>query len=251
VARGALPSLDLSFFMLMKRLRWQILVVVITLALVGVLLLSQGPVIAPILPQAASGGAYTEGLVGAMGRLNPALDWNNSADRDVNRLIYSGVMRFDSRGMPEPDLAESWGTTADGTIYNFSLRPNAVWHDGAPVTSDDVIFTIELIKSPASFYPQDVKEMWGKVEIIRLNDRALQFKIPEPYAPFLDYMTFGVLPKHLLESVPLDQTAQRRVQPQARRKRPVQIRSPPHRRRTDRGRHPRPQRRLLSFRAVH
>ena len=189
----------------MKRLRWQILVVVITLALVGVLLLSQGPVIAPILPQAASGGAYTEGLVGAMGRLNPTLDWNNSADRDVNRLIYSGVMRFDSRGMPEPDLAESWGTTADGTIYNFSLRPNAVWHDGAPVTSDDVIFTIELIKSPASFYPQDIKEMWGKVEIIRLNDRDLQFKIPEPYAPFLDYMTFGVLPKHLLEPIPLDQ----------------------------------------------
>jgi peptide/nickel transport system substrate-binding protein len=191
--------------MLMKRLRWQILVVVVTLVLVGILLLSQGPVITPILPQAASGGVYTEGLVGAMGRLNPLLDWNNSADRDVDRLIYSGVMRFDSRGMPEPDLAESWGTTADGTIYNFSLRPNAVWHDGIPVTSDDVIFTIELMKSPASFYPQDVKELWSKVEIIRLSDKAMQFKIPEPYAPFLDYMAFGVLPKHLLESVPLDQ----------------------------------------------
>ena len=191
--------------MLMKRLRWQILVVVVTLVLVGVLLLSQGPVITPILPQAASGGVYTEGLVGAMGRLNPLLDWNNSADRDVDRLIYSGVMRFDARGMPETDLAESWGTTADGTVYNFSLRPNAVWHDGTPVTSDDVIFTIELMKSSASFYPADVKELWSKVEIIRLNDRALQFKIPEPYAPFLDYMTFGVLPKHLLEGVPLDQ----------------------------------------------
>ena len=191
--------------MLMKRIRWQILVVVITLVLVGILLLSQGPVITPILPQATSGGVYTEGLVGAMGRLNPLLDWNNSADRDVDRLIYSGVMRFDARGMPEPDLAESWGTTADGTIYNFSLRPNATWHDGKPVTSDDVIFTIELIKSAASFYPQDVKELWSKVEIIRLNDKALQFKIPEPYAPFLDYMTFGVLPKHLLEGIPLEQ----------------------------------------------
>lgn len=191
--------------MLMKRLRWQILVVVGTLVLVGILLLSQGPVITPILPQAASGGVYTEGLVGAMGRLNPLLDWNNSPDRDVDRLIYSGVMRFDARGMPEPDLAESWGTTADGTIYNFSLRPNAVWQDGTPVTSDDVIFTIELMKSPASFYPQDVKDLWSKVEIIRLNDKAMQFKIPEPYAPFLDYMAFGVLPKHLLEGLPLDQ----------------------------------------------
>ncbi len=191
--------------MLMKRLRWQILVVIVTLVLVGILLLSQGPVITPILPQATTGGVYTEGLVGAMGRLNPLLDWNNSADRDVDRLIYSSVMRFDARGMPEPDLAESWGTTADGTIYNFSLRPNAIWHDGNPVTSDDVIFTIELMKSPASFHPQDVKDLWSKVEIIRLSDKTLQFKIPEPYAPFLDYMTFGVLPKHLLEGMPLEQ----------------------------------------------
>lgn len=191
--------------MLMKRLRWQILVVIVTLVLVGILLISQGPVITPILPQATSGGVYTEGLVGAMGRLNPLLDWNNSADRDVDRLIYSGVMRTGPNDMLEPDLAESWGTTADGTIYNFSLRPNAVWHDGKPVTSDDVIFTIELMKSPASFYPQDVKDLWSKVEIIRLSDKTLQFKIPEPYAPFLDYMAFGVLPKHLLEGVPLDQ----------------------------------------------
>jgi peptide/nickel transport system substrate-binding protein len=76
--------------MRMKRLRWQILVVVVTLVLVGVLLLSQQPEVTQILSQPAQGGVYTEGLVGAMGRLNPLLDWNNSPDRDVNRLIYSG-----------------------------------------------------------------------------------------------------------------------------------------------------------------
>jgi len=199
------PGGGLSLFMLMKRLRWQILVVAVTIVLVGILLLSQQPTVTEFLPQPATGGVYTEGLVGAMGRLNPLLDWNNSADRDVDRLLYSGVMRFDSRGMPQPDLAESWGTTADGTIYNFSLRANAVWHDGTPVTSDDILFTIELMKSPASFYPQDVKELWSKVEAKRINDKTLQFKLPEPYAPFLDYVTFGVLPKHLLEGVPVDQ----------------------------------------------
>ena len=99
--------------MLMKRLRWQILVVLVTLVLVGVLLLSQKPIATVIDEQPTTGGRYTEGLVGAMGRLNPLLDWNNSPDRDVDRLLYSGVMRFDSRGMPEPDLAESWGTTED------------------------------------------------------------------------------------------------------------------------------------------
>ncbi len=191
--------------MQMRRLRWQILVVVVTLVLVGILLLSQKPVATIIESQPAQGGVYTEALIGGMGRLNPLLDWNNSPDRDVDRLLYSGLMRYDSRGFPEPDLAESWGATEDGTIYNFTIRPNAVWHDGQPVTSDDVIFTVNLIKSPASFYPQDIKSLWANVEVVRLNDKNLQFKITEPYAPFLDYLTFGVLPKHLLDGIPLDQ----------------------------------------------
>lgn len=191
----------------MKKLRWQILVVAVTIVIVALLLLSQKPVSVITLPEAAPGGIYTEALVGSMGRLNPMLDWNNSADRDVDRLIFSGLIRFDSRGLPQPDLADSWGASADGTIYNFSIRPNALWHDGQPVTSDDVIFTIELIKSADSLFPQDVKDLWSQVEIKRLDDKTFQIKLPEPFAPFLDYATFGVLPKHLLESVPADQLA--------------------------------------------
>lgn len=191
----------------MKRLRWQILVVAVTLVIVALLLLSQQPVSVITLPAAAPGGIYTEALIGSMGRLNPMLDWNNPADRDVNRLLFSGLMRFDSHGLPQPDLADAWGASADGTIYNFSIRQNAVWHDGQPVTSDDVIFTIELIKSSGSLFPQDIKDMWSQVEVIRLNEKTLQVKLHEPFSPFLDYTTFGILPKHLLESVPADQLA--------------------------------------------
>jgi peptide/nickel transport system substrate-binding protein len=197
----------LYFHKIMKRLRWQILVVAVTLVIVALLLLSQQPVSITILPQAAPGGIYTEALIGSMGRLNPALDWNNPTDRDINRLIFSGLMRFDGRGMPQPDLADSWGESADGTTYNFSIRTNARWHDGEPVTSDDVIFTIEMIKSSGSFYPQDIKNLWSQIEVKRLNDQTLQFILPEPFSPFLDYTTFGILPKHLLEDVPADQLA--------------------------------------------
>ncbi|HMZ06408.1 MAG TPA: peptide ABC transporter substrate-binding protein [Anaerolineales bacterium] len=189
----------------MKRLRWQILVVAVTLVIVALLLLSQQPVTVITLPEAAPGGIYTEALIGSMGRLNPMLDWNNQADRDVDRLIFSGLIKFDSRGLPQPDLAESWGVSADGMIYNFTLRPNARWHDGQPVTSDDVLFTIEVIKSAGSLFPQDIKDLWSQIEIKRLDDRTFQFKLPEPFAPFLDYATFGVLPKHILESIPADQ----------------------------------------------
>ncbi len=189
----------------MKKLRWQILIVFFTLILVAILLLSQQPAVQTILPQPTSGGVYTEGLIGAMSRFNPLLDRNNSADRDVDRLLFSGLIRFDAQGMPRPDLAESWGTSQDGMIYNFSIRPNAVWHDGTHVTTDDVIFTLGLIKSNISFFPQDVKDLWDEIEIKRLNDKTMQFRLPEPFAPFLDYLTFGVLPKHLLESIPAEQ----------------------------------------------
>ncbi|MBK9926582.1 MAG: peptide ABC transporter substrate-binding protein [Anaerolineales bacterium] len=196
----------------MKQLRWQILVVIITLVIVAVLLYTQqssptnnGGVV--IEQQPEQGGVYTEALVGSLGRLNPVLDWNNPADRDVDKLIFSGLVRFDERGLPHADLAEAWGVSQDGSVYNFTIRPNAVWHDGTPVTSDDVIFTIDMMKGTGSLYPQDVKDLWGRVQVERLNEKNFKFTLPEPYAPFMDYLTFGVLPKHLLESTPPEQMA--------------------------------------------
>lgn len=202
----------------MKQLRWQIVVVLVTLVIVAVLLLSQQPSTTSggvILPQPEQGGVYTEGLVGSLGRLNPLLDWNNPADRDVNRLLFSGLVRFDERGLPRADLAESWGVTPDGTVYNFAIRPNALWHDGQPVTADDVLFTIDLVKSAGSFYPQDVKDLWGNIQVEKLNDKNIKFTLSEPFVPFMDYLAFGVLPRHLLESIPPEQmpNAEFNIQP--------------------------------------
>ncbi len=189
----------------MKKLRWQILIVVLTLVIVGVLLLTQQPITTPAFIEPASGGIYTEALIGSFGRLNPLFDLNNQADREIDRLIFSSLIRFDERGIPQAELAESWGVSADGMIYNFTLRPAATWQDGTPVTSDDVIFTLSLVRSQFSAYSDDVRAMWDLVEITRLDDRNLKFTLPEPFAPFLDYLTFGILPRHLLEGVPADQ----------------------------------------------
>jgi peptide/nickel transport system substrate-binding protein len=194
----------------MKKLRWQILVVILTLVVVGILLLAQTPTLNPlnlILPQPESGGIYTEGLVGSFGRLNPILDLYNPADRDIDRLLFGGLFKFDSRGIPQTDLAESWGNTPDGTTYNVTIRANAFWHDGEPVTTDDVLFTLSLLRSQYSAYPADVRALWDEVEVTRLSDKTIKFALTEPFVPFLDYLTFGLLPAHLLESVPADQIA--------------------------------------------
>ena len=190
----------------MKKLRWQFLVVALTLIVVAVLLLTQQqPTINPVLPKPASGGIYTEALVGSFGRLNPLLDLNNPPDREVDRLLFSSLLKFDSQGIPQPDLAESWGVSADGKIYNVTLRANAKWDDGTPVTSDDVLFTLSLLRSQNSAFSSDVRTLWDGVEITRLNDKNIKFVLTEPFVPFLDYLTFGILPKHLLESVAADQ----------------------------------------------
>ena len=184
----------------MKRFRWQILIVLLALVAIGVLLLGQQPSLQPIVPEVkpATGGIYTEGLVGSLERLNPVLDYYNPADRDLDYLLFSGLLRFDARGLPQNDLVESMGISQDGKIYNFSLRQDAVFHDGTPLTSEDVVFTIELMRDERIPVPDDVRALWNDIEVEALNEYTLQFRLPEPYAPFLDYLTFGILPKHLL-----------------------------------------------------
>ena len=164
----------------------------------------------------AEGGIYSEGVVGTFMRLNPVLDYYNGADRDVDHLLFSGMLRIDDRGLPQADLATSWGISRDGTIYNFSLNPKAVWHDGEPVTSDDVIFTIQMMMSDDSPIPADMREFWKQIEVIRLDDKTIQFKLPEPYAPFLDYLTFGLLPAHLLGDLTHGRADRQSIQPATR-----------------------------------
>jgi peptide/nickel transport system substrate-binding protein len=185
----------------LKKLRWQLLVVLLAMAAISILLLSQqspnqqGP---ESSVQPVAGGKYTEALVGSLGRLNPVLDYYNSVDYEVDRLLYSSLVRYDPRGLPHGDLAETWGISQDGKVYNFSLRADAVWHDGQPVVSDDIVFTIDLLRQDGLPIPDDLRDFWKQIDVEALDEKTIQFRLPEPFSPFLDYLTFGILPKHLL-----------------------------------------------------
>jgi len=67
-------------------------------------------------------------------------------DRDVDRLIYSSLVKFVSAAMLFT-IWPVWGVSADATVYNFELKPDVIWHDGEPLTAEDVIFTIELMRN--------------------------------------------------------------------------------------------------------
>ncbi|MCB2202794.1 peptide ABC transporter substrate-binding protein [bacterium] len=185
----------------MKKFRWQLLIILVTGLVVGILLIVQqvnpGEQV-DSTPSPITGGVYTEALVGEFLRLNPFLDLYNPPDHAVDQLLFNGLIKFDSQGIPQSDLAESWGVSVDGTVYNFSLRSDVVWHDGEPFTSNDVVYTIGLLQSGHGLIPQDLQNFWSEVEVVVLSESQIQFLLPEAFAPFLDYLTFGILPEHLL-----------------------------------------------------
>ncbi len=185
----------------MRNLRWQILIAVGGLILVIGLLAGQSSSTTVTQEQPLIGGTHTEGLVGEIIRLNPILNSYNQVDRDISALIFSGLVRFDARGNPLPDLAESWAVSADASLYTVTLRDDATWHDGQPVSSDDVIYTFSKLQDENYPGPEDLHELWKEVTIIRLDDRRVQFQLPESFSPFLDYLTVGLLPDHLLRGV--------------------------------------------------
>jgi peptide/nickel transport system substrate-binding protein len=184
----------------MRHIRTQAIIALIGLALVGGLLYiqSQG-LVTSVTP--AAGGTFTEGLVGVPSRLNPLLDQPNTVDRDLDRLIFSGLMRFDENGQPIPDLTESWAVSADGLSYTFVLRQGLRWHDGAPVSEADVLFTVGLLQAEDYPGPADIGALWRTIKVSSPRANTIRFELPEPFAPFLDYTAVGLLPEHLLNGI--------------------------------------------------
>lgn len=192
----------------MRRFRWQLVIVLLTGLVVGLILVFQRSTSTPLTentPNPITGGSFTEGLVGEIMRLNPALDRYNQADRDIDRLIFSSLLKFDSRGLPVGDLAADWQISSDGTRYVVNLRDNAVWHDGTALSSQDVLYTVSLMQSDSSLVPEDLRSFWKLVQVTALSDLSLEFSLPYSFAPFLDYLTFQILPSHLLGNLTIDE----------------------------------------------
>ena len=194
----------------MKKFRWQLLTLFLAGLVIGILLIleKRGGIGQMGTPQPVSGGVYTEALIGNLSRLNPLLDSTNQVDRDVDRLIFSGLVSFDSRGMPIPDLAESIRVSQDGIIYNVTLKPELTWHDGEPLTTADVAYTIDLIKNGEGYIASDLIAFWNEINLVVIDDQNMQFVLPEAFSPFQDYLAFGVLPKHILNGNTIQQIAE-------------------------------------------
>jgi len=149
-------------------------------------------------PVPGVGGSYTEGMIGSPRVINP-LYLSRDADRDIARLVFSGLITYDGAGNVVPDLAERYEISRDDKTYTVFLRKNIQWHDGKPLTADDVVFTINRIQNPQ--YKSPARANWQGVEIQKIDDATVRFTLRTPYAPFIENLTQGIIPKHLWEHI--------------------------------------------------
>jgi peptide/nickel transport system substrate-binding protein len=142
------------------------------------------------------GGTLTIRAAGDAPELRP---WQprTRAEEQITALLYSGLTRLDAQLQPQPDLATAWTPSADGRLITFTLRTDAIWHDGRPVTVEDVAYTFTALRelSPTTALLADMRKI---AEIATPATGTVVFSLTERYAPIFADLAVPILPKHLL-----------------------------------------------------
>ena len=159
-------------------------------------------------PRAADGQEQTLriGLTQEPAVLNPTIG-TLALESDVEDFIFSGLIRFDDRGNPIPDLAQevptraNGGISADNRTITYHLVHNAFWHDGVPVTSEDVKFTYDAQMNPKNLVSSRVP--YDEIARVETPDKyTVRVVLKRPWAPALNAFSDGnagaIVPAHLL-----------------------------------------------------
>lgn len=147
---------------------------------------------------------YVEGALGAPRSITP-LTARTQVDRDLVALLFSGLVRNGPTGTIVPDLAERWSVDASGKTWTVDLRDDVHWHDGQPVTSEDVVFTIHALQDPAYAGPSSTS--WNEVSVAANGPQRVVFTLQTPLGGFPQALTQPLAPAHLLADIPIDALA--------------------------------------------
>jgi len=149
--------------------------------------------------QPEHGGSISIAIVGSPRFLNSVLNQVNSADEDLSAVIFSGLMKYNTKGELIPDLAEKYAIGDNGKTYEITLKSNVKWQDGQDLTADDVLFTVQMIQNQD--YRSPIRPLWQGIEMEKVSDTIIRFRLKNVYVSFLNNLTFGILPKHLWVNV--------------------------------------------------
>ncbi|MDD5071246.1 MAG: ABC transporter substrate-binding protein [Patescibacteria group bacterium] len=142
-----------------------------------------------------AGGEYIEGLVGAPKHINPLYASANDVDSDIGQLVFSSLFRRDKNGELVNDLATEYALSEDGRTYSLTIRDDGKWHNGDKITVDDIIFTFNAISDLS--YKSPLRAGFSGVKLEKIDEKTIKFVLAEPYAAFLELLTFGIIPQNL------------------------------------------------------
>ena len=160
----------------------------------------------------AEGGTFREAAVAVVDQnfvINPLLVTGNqkatSVEADISRLVFAGLMKFDNPTGEIVDHLADHTLSTDKKTYTFMLKEGLTWHDGAPITIADVIFTYQTLLQDPEFPNRFLREAFKEVLVEQIDEKSVAFTIPKPYKFFLTNFTIGLLPQHLLGDFPPNQ----------------------------------------------
>jgi peptide/nickel transport system substrate-binding protein len=180
------------------------LIAVLSLSLVLLSVAAIAPSLAPARevgaqPSALTAGRpYVEGVLGHATNASP-FGARSSADRELVSLLFRGLVRLGPDGTVVPDLASRWEVDQTGSQWTFHLRPGLTWQDGQPLTSDDVVFTVQTLNNPD--YTGPGADSWREVTASAPDPLTVVLTLATPLGGFLDAATQPIAPAHLLANL--------------------------------------------------
>lgn len=152
------------------------------------------------------GGYLTEASVDVVGKdynFNPLLI-RTPFERDISSLVFSGLMKYDSKTGKIVDDVAFHELSENKKEYTFTIKKDVTWHDGQTVTSNDVIFTFRDVIQNPSFHNKLLKQAFDDVKIERVNEKKVKFVLPEARKTFFTNFTIGLLPRHIITKFSID-----------------------------------------------
>lgn len=132
---------------------------------------------------------------------NPILQSDTTSGWVVDR-VFSGLIDIDENLNVVGDIATEWSSSDDGLEWTFKLRDDVTFHDGKPVTAEDVAYTYNSIKDKGYTGPRSSNfQSLDRVEVI--DPHTVKFILNEPFSPLLTSLGYGILPKHLYADKPV------------------------------------------------
>lgn len=144
------------------------------------------------------GGNLTLGVADDVPILRPWQPDNRTAEL-ISMLMYPGLMRLDPQLRPQPDLALNWTPTADSQALTVTLRSALTWHDGQPLTADDVRFTVERLRALPFTSTALLADLRYISAVTVVDDTTLVLSLTERFSPLIAYLAVPILPAHLLQ----------------------------------------------------